>query len=100
MVFPPPYARLIPGFFLFVGKPARLQSAPMLIRIVFHLIALLPLRAAHAVGDFVGSVLWLTNNGRKKAALKNIGLCLPELDARQREVLARIALKHEMKSVL
>lgn len=72
----------------------------MLIRIVFHLIALLPLRTAHALGDFVGSVLWLTNNGRKKAALKNIALCLPELDARQREQLAYVALKHEMKSVL
>lgn len=72
----------------------------MFIRIVFHLLALLPLRAAHALGDVVGRLLWLTNNGRKKAALTNIALCLPQLDAAQREALAREALKHEMKSVL
>lgn len=72
----------------------------MLIRLAFHLLSRLPLRAAHALGAVVGSLLWATNNGRKIAALKNIALCLPELDASQRERLARVALKHEMKSVL
>ena len=72
----------------------------MLIRIVFHLLSLLPLRAAHALGGFVGSLLWATNNGRKRVALANIGLCLPELSAGRREQLARAAVKHEMRSVL
>lgn len=72
----------------------------MLIRIVFHLLALLPLRALHALGAFAGWLLWVTHNGRRAVALKNIALCQPQLTPQQQVELARESIKQEMKSVL
>jgi Kdo2-lipid IVA lauroyltransferase/acyltransferase len=72
----------------------------MLIRIVFHLLARLPLRTLHGLGGAVGTLLWWTNSSRKKAALKNISMCLPELPPAGQRALARASLQHEMRSVL
>jgi Kdo2-lipid IVA lauroyltransferase/acyltransferase len=72
----------------------------MFIRIVFHLLARLPLRTLHALGGFFGNLLWWTGSSRRKAALKNISMCLPELPADRQQALARASLQHEMRSIL
>lgn len=69
-------------------------------RLLFHFLALFPLRALHALGAFAGWLLWIFPNSRKRVALRNIALCLPELKPAEQHQLARTALGHEMKSVL
>lgn len=71
----------------------------MAIRILFHLLALLPLRALHAIGSGAGWLLWVSNNKRRGYALQNIALCMPELSPAERERIARASLVHEMQCV-
>lgn len=71
----------------------------MLIRILFHLLSWLPLSALHGLGGAVGTLLWVIKDKRRKFALMNLEMCLPELSAAQRERMARTSLQHEMKSV-
>ena len=72
----------------------------MLIKAAFHLLALLPLRALHALGAGLGWLLWVIHDKRRAVALKNLEICLPELSPQARVQMARAALKHEMKSIL
>ncbi len=49
----------------------------------------LPLAAQAAVGRALGGLLYRLAGSRRKVALRNLELCLPELDAAARERLAR-----------
>src|SRR5262249_36817111 len=64
------------------------------------LAAWLPLGLLHAFGWLVGSVLWIFPNTLRRITQRNLQLCLPELDARQRARLARVSLVHSMRSAL
>lgn len=52
------------------------------------------------MGAFVGALLWIFPNSRKKVSLANIALCWRGLTIEQQHQLSRESLKHEMKSVL
>lgn len=65
-------------------------------RIVFRLLAALPLAALQALGAAAAWLLWLVPNSRRRTALTNVSRCFPELDARAQRRLARRSLAHEM----
>jgi KDO2-lipid IV(A) lauroyltransferase len=53
------------------------------------LVQWLPLPMQSALGAAVGAVAWRLAGKRRRVALRNLSLCLPELDAAARERLAR-----------
>jgi KDO2-lipid IV(A) lauroyltransferase len=65
-------------------------------RLLFRLIALLPLSVLQAVGAFIGWALWLLPNSRKRTAVVNVARCFPELGDKERARLAREAIRHEV----
>ena len=69
-------------------------------RLLFRLIALLPLSVLQAFGAFVGWVLWLLPNSRKRTAVVNVARCFPELDDAERNRLAREAIRHEVTTFI
>ncbi len=69
-------------------------------RLLFHVLARLPLVVLHGIGNVVGWLLWLLPNGRRRAAFRNLELCQPQLGTAERSRLVRRSLCHEMKTVL
>jgi KDO2-lipid IV(A) lauroyltransferase len=67
-------------------------------RILFYLMAWLPLIVLQGLGKFAGWVLWVTSSPRKRVALRNISRCMPELPAAEQRRLARASLAHELKT--
>ncbi len=53
------------------------------------LLQFLPLRAARAIGNGFGALLYALGRERRRVCLINLARCLPELSAREREALAR-----------
>ncbi|MBI2382487.1 MAG: lysophospholipid acyltransferase family protein [Gammaproteobacteria bacterium] len=68
-------------------------------RLLFHILARLPLPVLQALGAFIGWLLWLLPTGRRGVALRNVRACFPDLAARAQRRLARRSLGHEMKSL-
>ncbi|WP_395702147.1 lysophospholipid acyltransferase family protein [Aquabacterium sp.] len=56
---------------------------------VLWLVHWLPLGAQAAVGRGIGRLLFALAGSRRRVALRNVELCLPELDAQAREALVR-----------
>jgi KDO2-lipid IV(A) lauroyltransferase len=52
-----------------------------LLRALMRVLAALPLRLAHGIGAFVGTLIALFPNRQRRNALINIALCLPDLSA-------------------
>jgi len=52
-------------------------------------LAVLPLSVQAAIGNALGSLLFVLAGSRRKVALRNLELCLPELDEPARRALAR-----------
>ncbi len=69
-----------------------------LIKLFMRFCALLPLRAAHAVGAGAGSLLSILPNRTHRVSLRNLELCLPELPADERRRLAARALRETGKT--
>lgn len=69
-------------------------------RILFYGLAFLPLRALQALGGFAGWLLWVTHSSRRRVALRNLERCMPQLDAAERERIARASLGHEMRTYI
>lgn len=69
-------------------------------RALFHVLARVPLPILQGLGNLIGWLLWLFPNGRRRAAYRNIGLCLPQLTAAERHRLVRRSLCHELKTIL
>ena len=67
-------------------------------RILFHVLAWLPLIALQALGNFAGWLLWVTSSSRKRVALRNISQCMPELSRPEQERVARASVAHEFKT--
>jgi KDO2-lipid IV(A) lauroyltransferase len=65
-------------------------------RILFHLLAALPLSALQALGRFVAWLLWVFPNSRKRTAITNVARCFPELSAADQARRVREALRHEI----
>lgn len=69
-------------------------------KVLFHLLARLPLPVLQALGGFVGWLLWVSKSPRRRIALRNLERCLPELPQSERERIARASLGHEFKTYL
>lgn len=69
-------------------------------RIVFHLLALLPLAVLQGLGILAGALLWLLPNSRQRTAIRNVERCFPELSKRERSRLVRRSLTAEMTTFL
>jgi Kdo2-lipid IVA lauroyltransferase/acyltransferase len=65
-------------------------------RLLFRLIALLPLSVLQAAGALIGWALWLLPNSRKRAAVTNVARCFPELGPAEQRRRAREAIRHEV----
>ncbi len=63
-------------------------AARLLLALVW-LLHLLPLPLLSAVGGGIGALLYRFGRSRRRVALRNLELCLPELPASEREALAR-----------
>jgi KDO2-lipid IV(A) lauroyltransferase len=60
----------------------------------------LPLSVQAAVGRGLGAALWRLGRSRRRIALRNLELCLPELPAEERRALAREHFKLLGRSIL
>ena len=69
-------------------------------RILFQVLARLPLPLLQGLGNLLGWLLWLLPNSRRRAAYANLALCQPGLTPAQRRRLVRRSLCHEMKTIL
>lgn len=96
MVFPPPFGPASTLGLLFLR--GSIQSRAM--RLLFHVLARLPLVVLHGLGNLIGWVLWIFPNGRRHAAYRNLAVCMPELTLAQRHRLVRRSLCHEVKTIL
>jgi len=61
--------------------------------------ALLPLPINHALGNFIGWLLWLIPNRNRTNALVNLKICYPELTQDERRLMARQSLLETGKTV-
>lgn len=61
----------------------------LLITIILHFFALLPLRLNHLLGHWIGVILYLLKGKPWKVANTNIQLCFPELDQEARNKLLK-----------
>lgn len=68
--------------------------------ILMWLLHWLPLPLLGRLGEFVGSILFLTNKKRRHITLVNLMLCLPELPVSERHTIARNHFQAYARSVL
>jgi KDO2-lipid IV(A) lauroyltransferase len=69
-------------------------------RVLFHVLAFLPLWLLQGLGALAGNLLWITNSSRKRVAMRNISRCMPELPPAEQRRVARLSLGHELKTYL
>jgi KDO2-lipid IV(A) lauroyltransferase len=65
------------------------RGATYLVLGLLWLLSLLPLSMLALMGRALGGLAWLFARGRRKVALRNLELCLPDLGAAQRRAIAR-----------
>lgn len=69
-------------------------------RLLFRLLAALPLSALQALGRFVAWLLWVTRSSRRRTAMTNVTRCFPELAPAEQRRLARTSLAHEITTIV
>jgi len=65
-----------------------------------RLFSMLPLAVQAAVGDGVGRLLWRVAGSRRRIALRNLELCLPDRTPGEREAIARANFRWIARSIL
>jgi KDO2-lipid IV(A) lauroyltransferase len=70
-----------------------------LITLLLRLLALLPLRAVHALGAAAGDLTYLLHTRLRRITRINIQRCFPELDGEERERLIRVSLQETGKGL-
>jgi KDO2-lipid IV(A) lauroyltransferase len=70
-----------------------------LLILLLHLLALLPLRAARALGVMLGDLCWLTRGRMAQTTLTNLALCFPDMDDAARKALAKSSLRHTFMAI-
>ncbi len=68
--------------------------------ILFHVLAALPLSLLQGIGNLAGALLWWTGSSRRRVAMINLGLCMPELSEADKKRIARKSIAHEIKTYL
>lgn len=69
-------------------------------RLLFRLIALLPLSVLQGIGAAVGWLLSVLPNSRRSTATINVARCFPELSAAERRRLVRQSITHEVTTFI
>ena len=69
-------------------------------RVLFHVLAWLPLFVLQSLGAFAGWLLWITHSSRRHVALRNLSRCMPWLSGPERELIARAAIVNEITTYL
>ena len=69
----------------------------LFIRLLFELLARLPLRVVHALGTLLGVLIDVIPNRRRRTAQTNLDLCFPRLRPQQRLQLLRTSLREYAK---
>src|SRR5689334_13162102 len=69
-------------------------------RLLFRVLALLPLSVLQAFGAFAGWILSLVPNGRRSTAIVNVARCFPELSAAEQKRLVRRSITHEVTTFI
>lgn len=64
-----------------------------------HLFALLPWRAAQAVGAVIGWLMWKLPNGSREVVRTNLAACFPQMSAAEREALVGQCLRDTGKTL-
>lgn len=64
-----------------------------------RLLALLPLRAARALGRFLGELNWRCGSRMRAVSLKNLELCFPEMAEDERQALARRSVRETFATI-
>ncbi|MCG5500715.1 lysophospholipid acyltransferase family protein [Ectothiorhodospira lacustris] len=70
-----------------------------LIRLLFSLLARMPLRANHALGALLGWLAWVLRTEPRRISLLNLATCFPERDARWHQKIARQSLMETGKAL-
>lgn len=70
-----------------------------LLILLLHLLALLPLRVARALGLALGDICWLTRSRMAQTALTNLALCFPQMDEAARKALAKSSVRHTFMTI-
>jgi Kdo2-lipid IVA lauroyltransferase/acyltransferase len=65
-------------------------------RVLFHVLAWLPLIVLQALGALAGNLLWFTHAKRRRIGLRNIERCMPELSASEQRRIVRAAIVNEI----
>ncbi len=65
-----------------------------IIKTAFHALSLLPFSVIHALGKLIGTGLYLFPSKIRHITETNIALCLPDLDTKQQQQLAKNSLIH------
>ena len=78
------------------------KSAPfkvLMIKLLLHGMALLPLRAAHSIGAVIGRLMWRFDRRGRQTALRNLALCFPELELPAQRKLAKQSMNETGKNM-
>ncbi len=70
-----------------------------LIKVVINILSWLPLRLNHALGSFIGKLLYLMPNKARSTANTNIKLCFPDISIKQQKRLVRQTLQQTGKTI-
>lgn len=82
-----------------VADSVNSRAMKSLLRIGFVILGVLPLALMHALGFIVGWLVWRLPLKAKRMTLHHLALCLPALDAAQRNCLARSSLIQSAYSI-
>lgn len=75
----------------------RMKSRCLLL--FLHLLALLPLQVARALGSLLGLICWHSRGRLVRTTLTNLALCFPELDEAARQRLARHSMSQSFQTI-
>ncbi len=68
--------------------------------LLVRVLAVMPLRVSHALGQFIGGLLGYFPNGLRRVSLINLALCFPEQTAAWHRRIARQSLAETIKAAL
>lgn len=75
-------------------------KANLMLKLLFHLVAMLPNRLSQYLGSVAGRLLYRFGGREKAVATTNIALCFPELSAIQQQQLIKNSLIENAKTLL
>ncbi|MEY4642994.1 MAG: hypothetical protein RLZZ227_2988 [Pseudomonadota bacterium] len=82
-----------------MASPKNPAMRSRLLILLLHFLALLPVRAARALGMGLGDLCWLIRGRMAQTTLTNLALCFPDMDEAARKALAKASLRHTFMTI-